>query len=203
MGNNEWAKRLEQLVETAQPLIFAKAVYKVAYIDSRLADAVVIDGIRLTSKVLRKNLDEVERLFPYVVTIGHALEDMTRSCTDMLDKYFLDTMGTVAVRTARKHLEDHLCSKFRLDRLSFMGPGSLPDWPIEEQSPLFTLIGDVEGAIGVKLTETLLMNPVKSLSGVYFPTEVPFFSCQLCRRESCPSRKAKYSETLAKEYGTA
>jgi hypothetical protein len=200
-GGNEWAERLEPLMETLRPRVFAKAVYKVAYVDSRLADGVVIDGIRFTSKVLRKHLDEAGRVFPYVVTIGNALEDKRRLCTDMLDQYFLDTVGTIAVVKARKHLEEHLRSKFHLERLSFMGPGSLPDWPIQEQRPLFALLGDVEGAIGVKLTQTLLMNPVKSLSGIYFPTQVPFSPCQLCPRENCPSRKAKYSEMLAKEYG--
>ncbi len=200
-GSTEWAKRLEQLVETVQPLVFAKAVYKIAYVDSRRADGLDIDSVRFTSKVLRKNLDEARRVFPYVVTIGNALEDKMRLCTDALDQYFLDTVGTIAVVKARNHLEEHLRSKFHLERLSFMGPGSLPDWPIQEQRPLFALLGDVEGAIGVKLTQTLLMSPLKSLSGIYFPTQVPFFSCQLCPRENCPSRKAKYSEMLAKEYG--
>jgi hypothetical protein len=198
---NEWEERLEQFVETIQPLILGKAVYKTAYVDSRLANGVVIDGIRFTSTVLRKNLDEVGRVFPYVVTIGNALEEKMRSCTDVLDQYFLDTVGTLAVVKARNHLEEHLRSKFHLKGLSFMGPGSLRDWPIQEQRSLFALLGDVEGAIGVKLTQSLLMSPVKSLSGIYFPTQVPFFSCQLCPRQNCPSRKAKFSEMLAKEYG--
>ena len=82
-----------------------------------------------------------------------------------------------------------------------MSPGSLADWPIEEQRPLFNILGDVDAAIGVKLSESLLMIPNKSLSGMYFPTEVRFFNCQLCPREQCPGRKAKYSEKMAKEYG--
>jgi predicted transcriptional regulator len=36
---------------------------------------------------------------------------------------------------------------------------------------------------------------------MYFPTETTFFACQLCSREKCPSRKAKYDEKLVKEYG--
>jgi hypothetical protein len=200
-GSSEWAGRLEQLVETVQPLVFATAVYKIAYVDSRLADGVVIDGIRFISTVLRKNLDEAGRVFPYVVTIGNALEEKMRLCTDVLDQYFLDTVGTIAVVKARSHLEEHLRTRFHLEGLSFMGPGSLLDWPIQEQRPLFALLGDVEGAIGVKLTQTLLMSPVKSLSGIYFPTQIPFSTCQLCPRENCPSRKAKYNEMLTKEYG--
>jgi hypothetical protein len=83
---NEWAERLEELVETLRPLVFAKAVYKVAYVDSRFADGVVIDGIRFTSKVLRKHQGEAGRVFPYVVTIGNGLEEKRRLCTDVLDQ---------------------------------------------------------------------------------------------------------------------
>ena len=82
-----------------------------------------------------------------------------------------------------------------------MAPGSLSDWPIEEQGPLFRLLGDVEASIGVRLTRNLLMLPAKSISGFYFPTEVSFYSCQLCPRKRCESRKAKYDEKQAEIYG--
>jgi hypothetical protein len=81
-----------------------------------------------------------------------------------------------------------------------MSPGSLSDWPIEQQRPFFSLFDDVEEAIGVKLAKNLLMIPQKSISGIYFPTEVSFYSCQLCPRERCPSRQAGYDEKLAREY---
>jgi len=58
----------------------------------------------------------------------------------------------------------------------------------------------VESAVGVTLSNSLLMIPRKSLSGIYFPTESPFMACQLCPKQSCPSRKAGYDENLAREY---
>ncbi|MDX2500360.1 MAG: vitamin B12 dependent-methionine synthase activation domain-containing protein, partial [Deltaproteobacteria bacterium] len=121
--------------------------------------------------------------------------------TDLLENFYLDTIGNVALNSARKQLKRHLKSEFALEKISSMAPGSLPDWPIEEQAPLFKLLGDVDAAIGVKLSNSLLMLPAKSISGIYFPTEVSFFSCQLCPRERCESRKAKYDPKLAREYG--
>lgn len=82
-----------------------------------------------------------------------------------------------------------------------MSPGSLADWPIEEERPLFSILKGVEVSIGVKLTENLLMIPRKSVSGIYFPTEVTFYSCQLCPRQPCEGRKAQYNEDMAREYG--
>jgi len=85
--------------------------------------------------------------------------------------------------------------------MSFMAPGSLPDWPLEEQKPLFNLLGNVKAAIGVNLTDSLLMLPVKSISGIYFPVEASFYSCQLCPRQKCEGRKARYDKKRAREYG--
>lgn len=201
LDRNRDIQSLQRLINTATPLIEPKAAYKLCYIEKKLKDAVIVEGMRLKSKVLRKNLDPVERLFPYVVTIGARLGEALRQIDDPLEKYYLDVIGNAALAAARKYLHGHLCTKFALENISFMSPGSLPDWPLEAQSQLFQLLSDVENAIGVHLTQSLLMIPTKSVSGIYFQTEVSFLSCQLCQRGSCPGRKARYDEKRAREYG--
>jgi len=193
--------QVRTLVDTVQQLIEPRAIYKVCYIEAKSEDSVIVGGLRLSSRVLRKNLDRVERIFPYAVTLGSKLGEKQNACNDLLENYYLDFIGNLALTSVQKQLKKHLQSKFALEKMSSMAPGSLPDWPIEEQEPLFQLLGDVEASIGVKLTPNLLMIPAKSISGFYFPTEVSFFSCQLCPRKRCESRKAKYDETLAGEYG--
>jgi hypothetical protein len=193
-------ERLLSLIAAARPVFAAKAIYKVSYIDSRGEDAVVIDGVRFKSKVLHRHFEKVERVFPYVVTIGAGVEDLEKTSGDALEKYYLDLIGNAAVVKAREHVKSTLTKRYRLQGLSCLGPGQLKDWPLEEQRPLFSLLGDVESAVGVTLTQSLLMLPRKSLSGIYFPTETTFFACQLCPREGCSSRKARYDEKLAREY---
>jgi hypothetical protein len=197
----EDSRKIQVLIKEIQSLITAKAVYRVGYLESKSEDAIVVEGFRFTSRVLRRQLDNVGRVFPFVVTIGSRLEEYTRACKDFLKQYYLDIIGNIALITARKYLEDHLRSKYALSCISYMSPGSLKDWDIKGQRPLFSILGDVKGSIGVYLTETLLMIPAKSLSGIFFPTEIPFYSCQLCPRENCPSRRAKYNEKQAIEYG--
>jgi hypothetical protein len=143
----------------------------------------------------------VERIFPYVISIGEALEQASREMSDLLEAYYLDVIGNIALTAVRKQLHDHLCSKFALKKISFMSPGSLGDWPIESQRQLFQLLPEVEASIGVRLNKSFLMIPTKSVSGIYFQTEVSFFNCQLCQRGKCPGRKARYNEDLAREYG--
>jgi hypothetical protein len=50
--------------------------------------------------------------------------------------------------------------------------------------------------IGVVLTDSFLMIPNKSVSGIRFQTETDFRSCQVCRREVCPSRSAPFDKAL-------
>ena len=193
-------KRLVALTEAAQSVMAAKAIYRVSYVDSRGEDSVIIDGVPFKSKVLRKHLDKVERAFPYVVTLGSGLEGLEAASGDVLEKYYLDQIGNIAVVQAREHLKNTLAKRYGLEGLSYLGPGQLKDWPLQAQEPLFALLGDVDGAVGVTLSESLMMIPRKSLSGIYFPTETTFFACQLCPREGCPSRKAKYNKELVQEY---
>jgi len=193
--------QVRTLVDTVQQLIEPRALYKICYIEAKSEDSVIVDGLHLSSRVLRKNLDRVERIFPYAITLGSKLGEKQNACSDLLENYYLDSIGNLALTSVQKQLKKHLQSKFALEKMSSMAPGSLSDWPIEEQGPLFKLLGNVEASIGVKLTRNLLMIPAKSISGFYFPTEVSFYSCQLCPRKRCESRKAKFDETLAGEYG--
>ena len=197
-GDTQSAQRL---IDKAKTLIEPKAAFKLCYIDEKLPDAVRVNGLRLESKVLRKNLDEVERIFPYVVSIGAALEQAASKMSDLLEAYYLDVIGNIALTAVRKQLHDHLCNKFALKKISFMSPGSLQDWPIESQSQLFELLPEIEASIGVRLNKSFLMIPTKSVSGIYFQTGISFFSCQLCQRGKCPGRKARYDEDLARDYG--
>jgi hypothetical protein len=197
-GDTQLAQRL---IDKAKTLIEPKAAVKVCYIDEKQQDAIIVNGLRLESKVLRKNLNEVERIFPYVVSIGAALEQATGKTSDLLEAYYLDVIGNIALTAVRRQLHDHLCSKFAFKKISFMSPGSLQDWPVEAQRQLFQLLPEVEASIGVRLNKSFLMIPTKSVSGIYFQTEVSFFNCQLCQRGKCPGRKARYNEDLAREYG--
>lgn len=194
-------KTVQDLVRIAQPLVEPKVLYKVSYIEEKTADGVVVEGLPLISTVLRQNLDAVERVFPFVITIGNKFSETLDAYDDLLEKFYLDTIGNVALNQTRLAFKDHLKQKYAIEKTAFMEPGSLANWPIDQQKPLFKLLGDVQASIGVRLTESLLMLPAKSISGIYFPTQTSFFSCQLCPRERCESRRAKYDPKRAKEFG--
>ena len=193
---------VEELLEQVRPIMRPKGVYKDSYIDDRGDDWVIVDGIEFTSRVLRINLDKTHRIFPYVVTCGRELDEVEIPADDLMKAFCMDMIKQAALAAARVYVLDHMSREFALGQTSRMGPGSLEDWPLTQQKPLFSLLGDVESMIGVRLTGDCLMLPVKSSSGVCFPTEVKFESCQLCPRERCPGRRAPYDPALKDRYLT-
>ena len=190
------AELLGRVRQTARP----KAAYATCYVEAKGPDWVVVDGVQLSSQILRVNLDPVRRVFPYVATCGTEVDTIQVAPDDVMAQYCLDLIKRMLVSAARVYLEAQVARRFGLDQLSRMGPGSLEDWPITQQQPLFSLLGDVEGAIGVRLTESFLMVPLKSVSGLFFPTETKWENCQLCPRPVCEGRRAPYEATLAEDY---
>jgi len=61
---------------------------------SKKDTGVDIGGVWFKSRVLRKNLDKVERVFPYIATIGKSLEEKATSTKDLLEQYYLEDWQT-------------------------------------------------------------------------------------------------------------
>ncbi|MGI5837685.1 MAG: vitamin B12 dependent-methionine synthase activation domain-containing protein [Chloroflexota bacterium] len=194
--NSPYAETAREMIHEAESMGNPKALFGVAYIDDRGDDFVVIDGVRFSSRILAVNLQETHRVFPYVATCGVELDAWAKSFDDLLQRYWADQICQAAVRVARLAVVELLQKRYQPGKLSRMGPGSLTDWPIEEQRPLFRLLGDTENTINVRLTDSMLMVPTKSVSGIYFATAESYENCMLCPRPSCPNRRAPYDPNL-------
>jgi hypothetical protein len=193
-----------RLLAEAEAIGRPKAIYRLAFIEAREDAAVVVEGIRFASRVLRVNLDAVNRIFAFVVTSGRELEGGADGQGELLARFWADAINQAALKSAVGSLQAHLAARFAVPQLMTMNPGSLADWPRREQRPLFALLGDVEAAVGVRLLPSLLMTPTKSVSGLFFPSAETFASCQLCPREGCPNRRATYEpELFQRKYAQA
>lgn len=194
----EDAKEFEGLLGKAQAAAKPKAVCRECYIEARGKDTVTLEGVTFTSRALRANLDQPERVFAYVATCGKEVAEVELPAGDFLQEFWLDTIKETLLGVSTSHLNDYLSRQYALGKTATMHPGSgdATVWPIEQQKELFSLFGDVEDLIGVRLTDSFLMMPNKSVSGIRFPTEIDFQTCRLCHREECPSRAAPFDQEL-------
>jgi hypothetical protein len=190
--NDSMAERLIHLARTAQSIARPKAAYRLCRIEKKEENTIVVEGITLSSRILRLNLDKAYRVFVGVATCGCEIAKWSDQFDDTLEKYWVDTLMAYALNGANTALDSDIQSTYRPGQLSSMCPGSLDDWPVSEQRYVFDLIGEEARDIGVELLESMLMIPLKSVSRIIFPSEVAFHSCQLCPIKKCPSRRVPY-----------
>jgi hypothetical protein len=190
---------MEDIISTAYKVANPKVVFKESSVGSRKNDSVIIGSVEFISKTLRKNLEKVERVFPYVATCGVELDNVKINRDDLLEQYILETVKEILLQESMGYLERYICKRYGVKTAS-MNPGSsdLFAWAIEQQKELFSLFPDISKAIGVKLTENYFMIPNKSISGIRFPADTGFHNCRVCDRKRCPSRVKPFNEALLK-----
>ena len=112
--------------------------------------------------------------------------------------FIMDAIGSVAVentveRFQKLHADTY---KKRLQYVSLRFSPGYCDWPIEEQKKIFSLFEDDQ--INVRLSESCLMSPRKSISGVFGVTRPmisPFHRynpCRDCQKKGCEGRREKH-----------
>jgi len=197
------AAELSSILSRAKGIARPKAAFGIASVRSSGHEALEIDGVRFQSRVLRVNLAEAGVAFPFIATCGIELEEWSRGMEGMLRSFWADSVMLVALGCAVSALEAHLKERLGGAALSTMNPGSLEDWPLAEQANLFRLMGDIADAIGVRLTEKMVIKPLKSVSGISFVSEEGFTNCSLCPRQGCDSRREPYdAELYGRRYGS-
>lgn len=191
---------IHELLSEAQAVARPKGMYKLSTVDHPAGEegvsCIVVDGLSFSSRVLAVNLAEVQRAFPYIATCGREMDEWSESIDDPMKRFWADAIKEEALRLAIEGVAHDLVKTYRPGERATMNPGSLEDWPLSEQRNLFSLFGDAVNSIGVSLSESFLMIPIKSVSGIWFETETGFQSCQLCPREQCPNRRAPYDPHL-------
>ena len=189
---------ISKLFKTAKEIAKPKVLYLEAYVEEISGRNVIINGCKFESDVLAANLKDIHRVFAYVCTCGTEVDDWSHSEKDYVVSLWLDMIKEMFLHDAIIFLNEHIKNAYGFKKISAVNPGSgnADNWHISQQTKLFAMIGDVKGEIGVTLTDSFLMTPVKSTSGLFFPSETEFVNCALCGREKCPGRRAEFNQEL-------
>ncbi len=182
--------RLAKLAKEAETVAQPKAAARLCGLTVLQDDQVQVGDVTFVSPLLRQNMGELGRVFPYMATEGEELADWCLSHSSSADRIFANAVREAAVKQHEALLEKKVMDQYGIEQLSAMNPGSLAIWPITQQVPLFQLLAPLPEKLGVTLLPSLMMKPEYTVSGIFFQTGTKFFNCQLCPREDCPNRKA-------------
>jgi len=186
------------LFRTAKEIVRPKVLYREAYVEEVSGNCVRIDNFGFESEVLAANLKDVHRVFAYVSTCGTEVDDWSAKEKDYVVSLWLDMIKELFLREANDFFRQYIKDSYQLKTLSAINPGSgeKNNWDISQQAQLFSLVGSVKEEIGVTLTDSFLMVPIKSTSGLLYPSETEFVNCLLCGRKNCQGRRVEFDREL-------
>jgi len=187
-----------RLLEESAPYLQARAVYLVCNV-VRMADTELeLDQGLLFCGAIARFLKPTRRVALFVATIGHKIEQLAGQrwlAGEALESYTLQAIGSAATDAAADALVEHLWSH-EAGPNEAITPLFNPGYcglPIEEQKTLFSVID--ASPIGVTLLPSMMMRPVKSVSGLVGigrAGEVGAHGvpCEHCKLQDCQMRRA-------------
>ncbi len=176
---NQIRTRLFEFLKEYLPLIRPKVLFQIVKVKCN-AEGLIIenDGSLFQSRNLseffsnynfqNQNYDE---MIIYVVTIGPGMDDEVKNLSqhgEVFDAYVLNGIGSGAAEMVANDLNlfmnDVVKSKDEQLQFKRFSPG-YSDWNISDQKIIFNLL-EPEKHIGVHLTDSYVMIPEKSTSGI-------------------------------------
>jgi len=164
----------------------------------------VFEGVNFNvGKKIARQLRNAEGGALFICTAGAGIGERSKQLMaegDLMEGYLLDVIGSVTVEAAIDKIQDSFESELMVmgyKMANRYSPGFC-GWDLSEQKQFFSLFP--ENQCGIKISDTCLMDPVKSVSGVIcFGTSVKklVYECQMCELETCVFRKirmAKYKK---------
>ena len=199
-GNNiplHFVDLVDDVISQAEPLCTIKAGYRIVKIkyNSEHKDGFYADNIYLnTQKIVTGKIKKADKAALFVCTIGPAIEEWSRKLMkdgDGVLSYIVDTVASVIVESATDKLHDHIGREMKMKGMKITNrysPGYC-DWNVSEQHKLFSMLP--EKFCGITLTESALMVPVKSVSGIIgIGHDVKWlkYTCDTCGIVDCTYR---------------
>lgn len=148
-----------------------------------------------TQPIITKRLRTATTVAFFVCTIGNHIEEWSKSkidSGDLVSGFIIDQIGSVLVEQLADWMElqlDTIITPHGWKRTNRYSPGYC-NWSVSEQKKLFSFFPP--HPCGVTLTESALMMPIKSVSGIIGvgPHVVQKdYECSLCDLENCYQRR--------------
>lgn len=188
---------VENLIEQSAAYIHARGTYSVRPV-SRMTDSeLLLEGCPPIRGPIAGFLKPATRVAAFVVTVGDDLEKMSDQRMRQgarLEGYVLNAIGSAAADAAVDALADIIYFEDASPEEALTPPFS-PGYcglPLDEQISVFAIVD--ARPIGVRLLPTMIMQPIKSVSGLIgigesAQIEAHGVPCQWCDLTTCHMRR--------------
>jgi len=142
-------------------------------------------------------MKDIEKIAIFICTAGPGFSEYSKKYNDegdYLKGYIVDTFGSIVAEKAIDHIQEKLEKQMNENGLLITNrysPGYC-NWNVADQKNLFSLLP--ENNCGISLSESCLMHPIKSVSGIIGigkNVEKKEYACDICEHAACIYRKVK------------
>lgn len=210
-SNNQTPEHFKDLIHEAIEESRSNVEIKAGY---RIVDVLSIEndltGLTIggkyfdLQKIVTGVLKKSEKIALFSLTIGSVLETKSKELLrsgDFVAGYIFDAVASITVEACADELHEHIKEKMQLKNQKVTNrysPGYC-NWKVNEQHILFSLLP--KDFCGIKLTESALMIPIKSISGIIgIGEKVKYseYSCNECNIKDCTYRIIAVKKKTAK-----
>jgi hypothetical protein len=185
-------------IEKARGLFQIEGGYQL--VDGLLVEKETIyieDKLLKVGRNIAAYLKKSEKVAIFACTAGKGIEIHSRKLMadgHLLEGYISDVIGSVVVETAMDKIQQNLSEE--MFSLGFTisnrySPGYC-NWDVSDQKALFSFLPD--RFCSIQLSESCLMSPIKSVSGIIgIGKNIPFsdYACETCNNMTCIYRGIK------------
>ena len=190
--------RIEYLIKTAYKKIEPTAGFIILKKNSHTKIEIKLrDTVFNINNLLSSNVKNAEFIALFMCSIGNTIEKESSELMDkneMLDGYIMNLIGSVSAESVADNLHNHLrlvAENEGLNITNRYSPGYC-NWDVNEQFKLFSFFPP--HFCNITLTDSALMSPVKSVSGMIgIGKDVKYRSylCDSCNDVNCIYRKIR------------
>ena len=155
------------------------------------------DSPVLGGEDIRKVIEKSEKVVLIAATLGIYVDKLIRKwqITDMAQAVVIDSMASVAIEQFMDKIELELSKRYSGYYFTNRFSPGYGDYPLEKQKEIIKLL-NTEKKLGLNLTESLMLNPTKSVTAVIGmgKEEIKEKSsctskCSRCKNKNCPYRR--------------
>ena len=154
----------------------------------------VLSNVFDVGNIIFNELKPSEKIIVFTCTAGKQICDYAKEAykTDVMKGFLIESLANVVVETAMDRIMEKMREEYQSQNLlvsNRYSPGYC-NWNVSEQHKLFKLLP--KKFCGVSLTESALMQPIKSISGFIGVGEninYNHYKCKFCTQKQCIYKK--------------
>lgn len=188
---------VEKLIDETQSMIHARGAYVVHAVQRMTDNELQLEGCPPIRGPIAGFLRPARRVAAFVATVGDEIEQLSDQQLrrgSRLEGYVLNAIGSAAADAAVDALADVIYFEEAKPEEALTPPFS-PGYcglPLEEQISVFAIVN--AKPLGVRLLPTMIMQPIKSISGLIGigssdDVEAHGVPCQWCDLTTCIMRR--------------